>query len=330
MGELAVRGPRALDALDQLLANDPRRLRAGRALYTPLCYPDGGTVDDAIVYCLEEGTAYLLVVNAARTAADLAWLREGVAAGGWDPAEVTVEDRSLETALLALQGPRAVRVLRRLGADGRLAALRPFGFLPAVELAGVRCLVARTGYTGEDGFELACPWSQAGAVWDALLEAGRPEGLVPAGLGARDTLRLEAALPLYGHALGPGISPLEAGLGRFVRLQGRRFVGSEALAAALAQGPARELVGLWLEPPHIARAGAGVRAADGEPVGEVTSGTFAPTLGRPVALALCRRGAAPVGATVSVEVRGRWVPAAVVPLPFYRRGAADGAGRPLP
>lgn len=319
MGELAVRGPAAGTAVDRFCANDPRRLVAGQALYTPLCAGDGGTVDDAVLYCREPGRDYLLVVNAANTASDHAWLR------GECPPGAQVEDESEATGLLALQGPRAGAVLGSLlppAAAARVAALRPFRFAADLPVAGVPCTVARTGYTGEDGFELACPALRAGELWDALVGAGAPQGLVPCGLGARDTLRLEAALPLYGHELSPAISPLEARLARFVRLEGRDFCGRAALAGQAAEGPPRELVGLLPEPPAIARAGAEVLDPAGEPAGTVTSGTYAPTLGRAVALALCRRGALPVGAAATVLVRGRAVPAAVVPLPFYRRGGA--------
>jgi aminomethyltransferase len=325
MGELRLRGPRALAAVDALCANDPRRLGAGRALYTPLCFADGGTVDDCLLYCLAPGREYLFVVNAANTASDQAWMRETLGARGFGPADVILADESAETGLLALQGPRAAALLARLIAPAEAAAavdaLPPFHFARDVTVAGAICLVSRTGYTGEDGFELACPADAVGALWDALLTAGQREGIAPCGLGARDTLRLEAALPLYGHELGPAVSPLEAGLGRFVRLQGRDFCGAAALRRAAAAGAGRHLVGLLPRPPAIARAGAAVAEGAGQPVGVVTSGTFSPTLGQGVALALCQAGTAAVGAEVVVDVRGRAVPAAVVSLPFYRRPA---------
>ncbi len=326
MGELRLRGPRALDAVDALCANDPRRLTAGRALYTPLCHADGGTVDDCLVYCLEPRADYLFVVNAANVAADLAWMQRTLADRGLAPADATLIDESPATALLALQGPRASAILGRAlapGRDGLVAALGPFHFARDVRIADAPCLVARTGYTGEDGYEIACPADIVGSVWDALLAVGAPEGLRPCGLGARDTLRLEAALPLYGHELSPDISPLEAGLRRFVRLKDRDFCGAAALREAAAAGPAQHLVGLLPEPPAIARAGAAVSDPAGRPVGTVTSGTFAPTLGRGAAMALCRTGAAAVGECVLLDVRGRAVPAEVVALPFYRRAGAE-------
>ena len=324
MGEITLRGPRAGAALDLLCVNDPRTLTPGRAMYSPLCLEDGGTQDDVIVYCLRAQEEYLLVVNAANRAADLAWIRETLGARGLGDVQIT--DASEQTGLVALQGPAAMRVLAVLLAEPERPAvvgLRPFRFTRAA-VAGVPCLVARTGYTGEDGVELACSAEGVVELWDATLAAGTPLGLEPCGLGARDTLRLEAGLPLYGHELSAEVSPLEAGLGRFVRLDGRTCVGSQALARQAAGGPPRHLVGLEPEPPGIARAGALVRDADGRQVGLVTSGTFSPSLGRPVAMALCARGAAAPGEVLGVEVRGRAVPARVVSLPFYRRRRDSG------
>lgn len=322
MGALALRGPAAAEALDWLCVNDPRGLVEGSALYTPLCRRDGGTQDDAVAYCLQPGQAYLFIVNAANVEADAAWMRAeldetGIAARG---AEVTND--SARTALLAIQGPAALGIVGALlpvGERERIAALRSFTFRTDSRLAGVSCLIARTGYTGEDGFELVCAPEQVGLLWDALLAAGQDRGLLPCGLGARDTLRLEAALPLYGHELDLKTSPLEARLGRFVRVEGRHCCAADALARQAAAGPARALVGLLPQPPAIARAGAVVRTEGGEPLGAVTSGTYAPTLGRAAALARCRRGAVKVGATVLVEVRGKAVRADVVRLPFYAR-----------
>jgi aminomethyltransferase len=309
MGRIAVRGPGAGAAVDHLCANDPRRLVAGRALYTPLCAEDGGTLDDAVLYCRRPGDDFLFVVNAANREADLAWMREVAAArAGGGP---SVEDVTDGGALLALQGPRAAVLLSACGCPAA-AALRPFRFA-RTEVAGVPCLASRTGYTGEDGFELLCAAGAAGTLWDALLGAGA----VPCGLGARDTLRLEAGLPLYGHELRRDVTPLEAGLGRFVRLEGREPAGAAALRRMAAAGPPRRLAGLLPAPPAIARAGAACLAG-GLPAGEVTSGTFAPSLGRAAALALLRADAAP---PLQVEVRGRAVPAEEVPLPFYRRRA---------
>ncbi len=328
MGEIAVRGPAAGRAVDLLCANDPRALVPGRALYTPLCADDGGTVDDTVVLCRRAGADYLFVVNAANRDADRGWMAERIRAAGL-AAGAEVWDESDATALLALQGPAAAALLERVGVvgDAAVAALRPFRFMAAA-VARVPCTLSRTGYTGEDGFELACAPGDAGALWDALLGAGA----VPCGLGARDTLRLEAALPLYGHELSRQVSPLEAGLGRFVAAEGRDFAGAAALRAMAAAGPPRQLAGLLPRPPAIARAGAGVAGRGGAPLGTVTSGTYAPTLGRGAALALLARAAVGPGDVVTIDVRGRAVEADVCPLPFYRRTRAPGGAgaRPRP
>ena len=316
MGEVAIEGHSAGVAVDRLCANDPRTLAPGQAMYTPLCLEDGGTRDDAILYCVAPGRQYLLVVNAANRDADLTWMRAALAG----MSGVTLRDETDEIGLLALQGPRAHEVLALVAGDADALLTLPFYRWAYGEVAGVRCLVAHTGYTGERGFELAAPASAVGAVWDALLEAGRPLGLVACGLGARDTLRLEAGLPLYGHELSPQISPLEANLGRFVRAAGREFVGAGALRAVEASGSGRRLIGLLPEPPAIARAGAPVRDAGGTDVGVVTSGTFAPTLGRGVAMALLLAEHAQPGRKLLLDIRGKAVSADTVRLPFYRRG----------
>lgn len=320
MGEVAIEGESAGAAVDRLCANDPRSLEAGQAMYTPLCLADGGTRDDAILYCVDPGRQYLLVVNASNREADLAWMRaalDGVS-------HVTLRDETAETGLLALQGPRAHEVLAQVASEPAAFAALPFYRWTYGQVAGVRGLVAHTGYTGERGVELAVAASEVGSVWDALLEAGRPYGLAACGLGARDTLRLEAGLPLYGHELSPEISPLEANLGRFVRTAGRDFVGAGAVRVLEAAGPARRLIGLLPKSPAIARAGAVVRDADGAEVGVVTSGTFGPTLGRGIAMALVWADRARPGGALEVDIRGKAVSAETVRLPFYRRGRGSG------
>lgn len=307
MGRIALRGSGAGELVDRLCANDPRAMGAGRALYSPLCAEDGGTIDDLVLYCRRPGEDYLAVVNAANRDADRAWMAE--AARGL---RVGVEDVTDGGALLALQGPGAAERLAACGCRGA-AALRPFRFREA-PVASVPCLVSRTGYTGEDGFELLCAADAAPGLWEALQGAGA----APCGLGARDTLRLEAGLPLYGHELSREISPLEAGLGRFVRPEGRDCIGAAALRRMAAQGPPRRLVGLLPQPPAIARAGAACLQG-GRPVGQVTSGTYAPTLGRAAALGLV---ASAVQGPLELDVRGRTVPAEIVPLPLYRRPRA--------
>lgn len=318
MGELSVVGSGAREAVGWLCANDPSDLVRGQAMYTPLCARDGGTIDDAILYCREPGRDYLFIVNAGNREGDQAWMQQELAATN---VAAQIRDESRDTALLAVQGPAAEATVCRAAAPAAAEALRhlgPFTFM-RVDVGGVSCLAARTGYTGEDGYELACAWGDAVRLWDLLLQVGAPLGLLPCGLGARDTLRLEAALALYGHELARDINPLEARLGRFVKLAGRAFSGAEALRRVAAQGPARALVGVLPEPPAIARAGAEVWSTTGDLVGSVTSGTFAPSLGRAVALALVQAGAAPLGALLQVDCRGRRVPAMVVALPFYRR-----------
>jgi aminomethyltransferase len=318
MGEIEVRGPGALAACQWLTTNDLTRIDDGAAQYTLLCQPDGGVVDDVIVYRLA-GDRFLFCVNASNRAADFAWMRE-------HSPGVDLIDRSDELAQLALQGPRATEILARL-TRLPLAEVRSFRFVSGA-VGGSDALVARTGYTGEDGWELYVPAAGARALWDDLLAAGSPDGLEPAGLGARDTLRLESALPLYGHELDRTTTPLEAGLDRFVVLDGEDFLGRSALLTQRASGPTRRLVGLSLLEPGIAREGHVVQR-DGVRVGRVTSGTRSPTLGRSIALAFVTPECTAVGTAMTVEIRGRAVAATVVPLPFYRR-TKKGAAADLP
>ncbi|MDN5344465.1 MAG: aminomethyltransferase [Clostridia bacterium] len=310
MGEISVKGPDALPLVQKLIANDAARATGDRILYSPMCYPEGGVVDDLLVYPRGEGE-YLLVVNAANIEKDLAWIQENAS-----DYRVEVKDISPVTAQLALQGPRALAILQPLaGVD-----LAPLGYYRWTrgQVLGVDCLISRTGYTGEDGFELYFEAGQAPAMWRGILAAGQGVGLVPAGLGARDTLRLEAALPLYGHELSPTISPLEVGLGRFVKLEKGEFNGRAALAAQKEGGINRQLIGLAMVDRGIARPGYPVLVA-GRESGYVTSGSYAPTLGKNIALALVAAGTAGAGAEVEVSIRGRGHRAVVVELPFYRR-----------
>lgn len=327
MGEVAVEGPGARALIQRLLANDVSRQEPGQAVYSPMCRDDGGVVEDLIVLCLE-AERFLLVVNAANREKDVRWVAERAdrAAG------VAVRDASDDWALIALQGPAAAAIMAAAAGDraAPALALRPFRFLAGVSVGGVPCLVSRTGYTGEDGFEFFCGPEQARALWERLMETGMPFGLVPAGLGARDTLRLEAALPLYGHELHEGINPYEARLDRFIRLDKGEFVGRAALARVQAEGPRRLITGLVAkERGGIPREGYPVLAGS-RAVGAVTSGSFAPTLGRGIALALVEAGEAAAGRELSIEVRGRPVAAETVSLPFYRRvnrrGQAGGGG----
>ena len=311
MAEFLVEGPGAAHYVDHLVTNWPSRLEPGQALYTPMCYPDGGTVDDLLVYRLAE-TRFMLVTNAGNHDGDAEWLRM---ANLW-PGAVSIEDVSAETGLIALQGPLAVKTLTGL-TEAPVDRLPGFGFLDQVPVAGARALVSRTGYTGEDGFEIYLPAADTLSVWRTLVDRGAE----PCGLGARDTLRLEARLPLYGHELSPSISPLEAGLSPFVKWEKPgEFLGREALWRQHEEGLSRRQAGLRVD-GGIARAGYTVLHPDDGGVGTVTSGTYSPTLGVPVALALLPVGWAKIGTRLLVQVRQRTVPATVVRLPFYRREA---------
>ncbi len=309
MGEIELRGPEAGAACQRLTVNDVRRLGIGDGQYTLFCNERGGVLDDLIVFHLGP-ERYLLVVNAANAAADHAWVRAHVGQGA------TVIDRSAELALLALQGPEAEVALRTLTAIP-LPELRPFTALEG-NVAGVKTLVSRTGYTGEDGFELLVDAADAPRLWEAALEAVQRRDGLPAGLGARDTLRLEAGLPLCGSDMDETTTPLEAGLAWVVKLDKGEFVGHPVLAEQAARGLERRLVGIELAEPSVPRHGQAVWR-DQATVGAVTSGARSPTLGSFIGLAYVSTGAAPLGTSLDVEIRGRRVPARVVARPFYRR-----------
>jgi aminomethyltransferase len=322
MGELVVEGEDAGAALAGALVSDPPSLAVGRAHYSMICAQDGGILDDLIVYRLAEDR-FMVVANAsnARTVSDA--LAERL-----DGFRAVLDDRSLATGLVAVQGPRSLDILGPL-TDLDLGAIRYYGIAESV-VAGIPAQVARTGYTGEDGFELFVDVDQAGELWDALLEAGRPHGEVPVGLGARDTLRLEAGMPLYGNELDRTTNPYEAGLGRVVKLsKAGDFVGRAALERVVRDGAQRQLVGLRMRDRGIARHGYPVLAGAGavapatptSPIGTVTSGTMSPTLGSAIAMAYVPPPQAGPGTMLAVDVRGAPVAAEVVPLPFYKRPA---------
>jgi aminomethyltransferase len=313
MGELYVDGPEAGAALAAALVSDPPSLAVGRAHYSMICAPDGGVIDDLIVYRLGEAS-FLVVANAGNAAIVSDALAERL-----DGFKAVLDDRSLATGLLAVQGPRAAEVLAPL-TDVDLAALRYYAAAEG-SVAGLRALVARTGYTGEDGFEVFVDTTETAALWEALLPAVRAAGGGPIGLGARDTLRLEAGMPLYGNELGLDANPFEAGLGRVVKFaKPGDFVGRAALERVHRDGPARRLVGLVVEGRGIARHGYPVWSGDRHS-GVVTSGTQSPTLGLPIAMAYVAPGDAEPGTVVDVEIRDARVPARVVALPLYRRDA---------
>jgi aminomethyltransferase len=322
MGELAVAGPDAAAALDYALTGQPSAIEPGRARYTMICAPDGGVLDDLIVYRL--GAAeFLVVANAANTGVVRAALTERAA--GYD---ARVRDRTDDYALIAVQGPRAAAILAGL-TEADLSTVRYYASTPAT-LAGRQVLLARTGYTGEDGFEIFAAPQDAGQLWADISEAGASQGLIPAGLAARDTLRLEAGMPLYGNELSREVTPYDAGLGRAVRLdKPGDFVGRAALAERASAAPQRQLIGLVGQSRRVPRHGYDV-LWDGAPCGTVTSGAPSPTLGAPIAMAYVRPGAVqqaadPARGQLAVDVRGRAEPARLVELPFYRR--ADGAAR---
>jgi aminomethyltransferase len=308
MGEVVFRGADALASLQRLFTNDLAKCADGQAQYGCLCREDGGIVDDVVVY-RRAADDLLVCVNAGNRQKDFAWLH-GHATG----AEVANE--SDDWAQLALQGPLAPQILQRLTAV-RLGGVGTYRFTNG-DVAGVPCLIARTGYTGEDGFELFCPAGEAVRLWDALLEAGAPEGLRPCGLGARDSLRLEMAYRLYGSDMDESTTPLEAGLAWVVKLDKGEFVGREALRRQKEAGVGRKLVGFVLTEPGIARHGYPVLQG-GKPVGTVTSGTKSPSLGTSVGLAYVPAALAAEGSTFGVEIRGRPVAARVVKTPFYSR-----------
>jgi aminomethyltransferase len=334
MGEIVVSGPGAGAVLDYALTGFLSVLRPGRARYTMICAEDGGVLDDLVVY-RQRDDEYLIIANAANTDVVLAALRER--AGGHAP----VTDATGDYALVAIQGPEAAGILAPLAGGTDLGAVKYYAGVFG-EVAGRKAWVARTGYTGEDGFEVFCRPEDATHIWEALASGGAAAGLVPAGLAARDTLRLEAGMPLYGNELGPDVTPFEAGLGRVVKFdKPGEFVGREALAARASSGPVKHLVGLTIQSRRIARHGypvladgkglaggsgaTGVRGTPGgqsvppgQHVGTVTSGAPSPTLGVPIAMAYLDPGTEGDHG-LAVGIRGEVVPALLTDLPFYRR-----------
>jgi aminomethyltransferase len=311
MGELYVEGGAAGDALAAALTTDPRALSVGRAHYSMICAPDGGVIDDLIVYRLGS-ERFMVVANAGNAATVSDELAERLR--GW---KAVLDDRSLATSLVAIQGPRAAGILAPL-TDVELNGLRYYAIAEG-HVAGVAALVARTGYTGEDGFEIFVDWAHGPEIWRELQAAGQVEGVLPVGLGARDTLRLEAGMPLYGNELDRSTNPYEAGLGRVVKLdKPGEFVGRAALERVSREGIAKRLVGLGLTGRGIARHGHPVFAGERR-TGIVTSGTHSPTLGRAIAMAYVAPADGEPGTMLDVDIRERRVAAEVVPLPFYKR-----------
>jgi len=310
MGEVFFEGPDALGALNRLVTNDLRALKPGRAQYNTICNERGGIVDDTVVYRVSE-TRLLVCVNAANRAKDFAWLSERA------EGDVRVTDASDDWAQLAVQGPRWGSVVGPL-CDVDLERMAPFSLVHA-DVAGIPAIVATTGYTGEAGVEIFCPAGEARGLWDALRRVGGDHGLLPCGLGARDSLRLEAKLCLYGHDIDDSTTPYEAGLGWVVKPDSGEFVGREALLAQKAEGIPRRLVGFEVTGRGIARHGYAITQGDGVTVGRVTSGTMSPTLGKAVGLGYVPWSMRKSGTELAVDVRGREVSATVVKGAFYRR-----------
>lgn len=309
MGEVEVSGPRALSLLQGVTSNDASRLKDFQAQYSALMHPKGSAVDDCVVHRLAEDH-YLLCVNAGNTDRDFDWIIQH------NPVGAEVRNVSGEYSQLALQGPRALEIISKV-TDTTVAGLKYYWFC-RTRCCGVEGILARSGYTGEDGFEFYFPPGESEKVWNTLIEAGKPEGLVPAGLGARNTLRLEASYPLYGHELDEETTLLEANLGWIAKLGKGEFIGRDVLLRQQAQGTRKKLVGLEMTSRGIARDGYSVYA-EGKIAGGVTSGSYAPFLKKNIGMAYISPSLAEVGREIQVEIRGKRAGARIVSLPFYKR-----------
>jgi len=308
MGEILLKGEDAVENLNRILTNDYTTMDVGRARYSPVCNENGGCVDDLIVY-KEAENLYFIVVNAANKDKDFAWIK------GHIEGNVTCEDISDETAQIALQGPEAERILKKIASDAAIPA-KYYHAVFNTQAGGIACMISRTGYTGEDGFELYCKSPDAPALWDKLMKAGEEFGLIPCGLGARDTLRLEAAMPLYGHEMDDTVTPLEAGLGFAVKMGKENFIGQHKMISA----PERMRIGLKVTGRGIVREKEELKLPGQDTaIGFTTSGTFAPYLKYPIAMALVKKDSVKPGDIVMADVRGREVECEVVPIPFYKR-----------
>lgn len=308
MGEIFLTGPDALANIQNLMTNDCSGMPDGRVRYTLMCYENGGVVDDLVVCRLGE-EKYLLVVNAANRHKDAAWIESHLFGN------VKFEDASDRYAQIALQGPKAPEILAKL-ADSTSIPVKYYTLIENGTVGGISCIVSRTGYTGELGYELYCAPENAETLWNLLLNAGKDEGLIPCGLGARDTLRLEAAMPLYGHEMSETVTPFEANLSFAVKLNKQDFIGKKALEENSV--PTRIRVGLKMTGRGIARGGEEI-FKNGEKIGATTSGTFCPYLKTAVAMALISPASAEPGTPVEIDIRGRKIAAEIVALPFYKR-----------
>lgn len=308
MGEIVLTGPDALKNVQMVTTNDCSGMYDGQVRYSPMCNEQGGVVDDILVYKVNDN-AYLLVVNASNKDKDAAWISSHLSG------DVKFEDISESVAQVALQGPNAVPMLASLVADEQIPK-KYYSFVQEADVKGIKCLISRTGYTGELGYELYCAAEDGPKLWNLLLETGKEFDMIPCGLGARDTLRLEAAMPLYGHEMDDTVTPLETDLGFFVKLDKEDFIGKDALVAA--GEPSRCRVGLKITGRGIAREHCPVFVGD-QQIGMTTSGTHCPFIGMPVAMALVDKAYGEIGTEVEIEIRGRKVTAEVIALPFYKR-----------
>jgi glycine cleavage system T protein (aminomethyltransferase) len=312
MGEILVEGPQASEFLDYVLVNQISTLKPGLIRYSPLCFEHGGTVDDLLVYCFT-ATKFLLVVNASNIIADYHWLEKLSS-----PFKVSLTNISAETAQLALQGPHALALLSQL-TDFPLSELKYYQFIPQIMLGGkFPVLISHTGYTGEDGFEIYLEPAQAIKVWELLMDIGTPLGIKPIGLGARDTLRFEASLPLYGNELSENISPMEAGLERFIKFTKATFIGKTPLLEQKLNGVPRSLAGIEMIERGIPRSGCQI-LKDDRVMGYVTSGSYCPSLEKNLALVLIPSQFNTTDLELQVDIRGKLTTAKVVKLPFYAR-----------
>jgi len=310
MGEITVTGEAAEEYLQNIVTNDISVLSNYQICYTTMCYPDGGVVDDLLVYKYSN-KKYLLVVNASNTEKDYEWLDTH------SIENVTIKNVSDEYSQLAIQGPKAQEILQKLS-DMDLNEIEFYHFADNVKIREINALVSRTGYTGEDGFEIYLPSAEGPILWDLLLESGKDFGLIPAGLGARDTLRFEAALPLYGQEIDKDITPLEAGLGFCVKLSKEKFIGREALAKQKSEGLKRKLAGFEMTERGIPRSHYQVYA-DGKKIGYVTTGSLSPTLNKNIGLALLDIDYTKEGTEIEVEIRNKKVKAKIIKKPFYTK-----------
>ncbi|MDN7226828.1 glycine cleavage system aminomethyltransferase GcvT [Planococcus liqunii] len=311
MGEILVTGSGSLEFLQRLVTNDVSKIQDGQAQYTAMCYEDGGTVDDLLIYKISDAH-YLLVVNASNIEKDFEWMQKAVSG------DVKLDNQSDQYGLLALQGPLAQSVLQRL-TDEDLSQIKAFRFKTDVQVGGQTAIISRTGYTGEDGFEIYASPDAVVALWDQILAEGQADGVVPCGLGARDTLRFEACLALYGQELSKDITPLEAGINFVVKLKKESdFIGKAALAEQKENGVPRKLVGIEMIDKGIPRHGYAV-FANGEKIGEVTTGTQSPSLKKNIGLALVAADFAELGVELEIEIRNKRLKATTVETPFYKR-----------